>query len=488
MRLSRRAMLAGAASCFATTALAEAPLTSMRPRMRVPAADAIRAAVTGAGLTGVTGVVVSDLRTGEVIEDITGSLPQPPASVAKAVTALYALEGLGADHRFETRVYADGPFADGVLNGNLILAGGGDPDLATDHLATLAASLKDVGLREVRGQFLVWDEALRNIDEIDDSQLDHFGYNPTITGLNLNYNRVHFEWKREDNDFSVAVDARSPNYRPAVTVSEVELVDRNAPVFTYRDVGDVDKWTVARSSLNDEGSRWLPVRHPALYAGEVFATFMRSHGVVLKPAVETMAPPRGQVLASFRSAPLTEQLRYMLRNSINLSAEATGMAASKVRSGQLQGMRASAATMSGWTTERCGGVSPAFVDHSGLGDASRISPADMVKVLAAPDVRAQLGPILRAVRVYDDGGREVQRPGMEVKAKTGTLNFVSSLAGYVRSAQGRDLAFAIFSSDMTRREAGKRSGAERPQGARGWNRRARRLQQDIVKNLALRLT
>ena len=369
MRLSRRAMLSGAAASFATGAFAEAPLTSMRPRARVPAGDAIRRLVSGAGLSGATGVVVTDLATGDVIEDINGGMAQPPASTTKAVTALYALEALGADHRFATRVYASGPFANGVLQGNLILAGGGDPDLATDDLAALASSLKDAGLREVKGDFLVWDEALRNVDEIDPGQLDHVGYNPTITGLNLNYNRVHFEWKRAEDDFTTAVDARSANYRPAVTIAEVDLVDRNAPVFTYEDDGDVDKWTVARSSLNDEGSRWLPVRHPALYAGEVFATFMRSHGVVLKAPKETLAAPRGQVLAQFNSAPLTDQLRYMLRNSINLSAEATGMAATKQLSGQRQGMLASARGMSDWTTGRCGGVAPAFVDHSGLGDA-----------------------------------------------------------------------------------------------------------------------
>ncbi len=487
MLISRRALLAGAVSSFATSAFAEGPLTSVRPRARVSVEDAIRRLIAGAGLTGTTGVVVTDLATGEKLEDLAGTIPQPPASVTKAVTSLYALEALGADHRFETRVYTDGVFSGGVVQGSLILAGGGDPDLATDDLAALAATLKNAGLREVKGDFLVWDEALRNVDEIDPSQLDHFGYNPTVTGLNLNYNRVHFEWKRQNDDFTTAIDARSDNYRPAVTVAEVDLVERDVPVFTYHDAGDVDKWTVARNSLNDEGSRWLPVRHPALYAGEVFATFMRSHGVVLKAPKETLTTPSGPILARFSSAPLTDQLRYMLRNSINLSAEVTGMSATKALTGERQGMRASAAAMSAWIETRCGGVTPEFVDHSGLGDASRISPSDMVGILAAPAVRDQLFPILRKVRVFDSAGTEVVRDGMAVQAKTGTLNFVSTLAGYVRTEKGRDLAFAIFSSDLARREVAKASGEERPQGALGWGRRARGLQQDIVHHLALRL-
>ncbi len=488
MRMNRRAMLAATGSVLATAAFGEAPFTSMRPVARVPAEDAIRKLVAEAGLTGVTGVVVTDLATGAVIEDIAGAVAQPPASTAKAVTALYALESLGAGHRFETRVHADGPIVNGVVEGNLILAGGGDPDLATDDLATLAARLKDAGLREVKGDFLVWDEALRKVDQIDPSQLDHFGYNPTITGLNLNYNRVHFEWKRAGEGFETFVDARSDTYRPAVTVAKVDIVDRAAPVFTYANAGNADRWTVARSSLNDAGSRWLPVRHPALYAGEVFATFMRSNGVVLQSPKQTPTQPGGPVLTRLQSNPLAQQLQFMLRNSINLSAEVTGMSATKALLGQRVGLQDSAVAMSDWASLRCEGrVAPAFVDHSGLGDASRISPADMVGILAAPRVHDQLFPILRPVRVFDDAGTEILRQGLDVRAKTGTLNFVSSLAGYVRTEQGRNLVFAIFSSDLPRREEGKRSGAERPQGAVAWSRRARAMQGKIVRHLATRL-
>jgi len=60
---------------------------------------------------------------------------------------------------------------------------------------------------------------LPNLDEIDESQLDHLGYNPAISGLNLNFNRVHFEWKRAGGGYSIAMDARSELYKPAVTVA-----------------------------------------------------------------------------------------------------------------------------------------------------------------------------------------------------------------------------------------------------------------------------
>ena len=69
---------------------------------------------------------------------------------------------------------------------------------------------------------------------------------------------------------------------------------------------------------------------------------------------------------------------------------------------------------------------------------------------------------------------------LEVVAKTGTLNFVSSLAGYIRTPNGRDLAFAIFSSDLPHRARLTREERERPEGGRAWARRARRLQNDLL--------
>ncbi len=488
MQLSRRAMLAGAVSTLATTGFADAPLTSIRPLARTPAKDAIHKMVAGRGFSGDLGLKVVDLQSGEVLEDISSQTPQPPASVTKAVTALYALETLGVGYQYKTRLIAQGDIEDGILDGNLILVGGGDPNLVTDQIAELAQSFKDTGLREVRGDFLVWDNALTNLDEIDAGQLDHLGYNPTITGLNLNYNRVHFEWKLEDEDYVTALDARSENYRPAVTTARMNIVDRTTPVFTYRDAGDVDQWTVARRALNKEGSRWLPVRHPALYAGEVFATFARSHGIVLKAPKEKMDMPEGTVLASYESAPLREMMRGMLRYSTNITAEAAGLTATAARVGQQRGLRTSALGMARWADARAQGIAPFFVDHSGLGDQSRISASDMVRLLGATDVMPTLKPILRDVRLVDDNQRVIEDPAISIKAKTGTLNFVATLAGYARTKSGRDLAFAIFASDLAAREVGKAHGAESPPGARGWNRRVRSLQQDILKHLALRLT
>jgi D-alanyl-D-alanine carboxypeptidase/D-alanyl-D-alanine-endopeptidase (penicillin-binding protein 4) len=476
-------MLMGAASSSATSLWAEAPLISRRPVARPFSDNMLMRLITTSGVTGNVGAMLADVQTGAVIDAYGADIQHPPASVAKAFTALYALENLGPDYQFETAIFADGSISGGILDGNLVLAGGGDPNLVTDELADLAQHLRAAGITQVTGDFYVWDDALTNLDEIDDSQLDYLGYNPTVTGLNLNFNRVHFEWKREEEDYATFMDARSENYRPAVTTSRISITDRNDPVFTYRDLGMADQWTVARSALNDAGSRWLPVRHPALYAGEVFATFARSHGIRLKAPKEIgQIPADATKVAAFQSEPLYDMMRAMMRYSTNITAEAAGLMTTIADTGQKWGLRASSARMARWAGRRAGGITPLFADHSGLGDSARITPADMVQYLAAPDVAQVLHPIMKDIPVRDSAGEAITAAQGAVQAKTGTLNFVSNLAGYLRAPDGRKLAFAIFASDLVAREHGKLEGGEQPTGARQWNRNARRLQHRLLRH------
>jgi D-alanyl-D-alanine carboxypeptidase/D-alanyl-D-alanine-endopeptidase (penicillin-binding protein 4) len=429
---------------------------------------------------------LADAETGEILEARSPLLPQPPASVAKAVTALYALDALGPAHRFATRLMATGPVADGVLEGDLILAGTGDPTLQTNALAELAARLKAAGVQSVRGAFRIWAGALPRIDRIDPGQPDHVGYNPAVAGLNLNFNRVHFEWRRSGADYDVSMDARSDRYRPAVSVAQIEVVARAGPVYTYEDGGDVDLWTVARGALGGGGSRWLPVREPALYAAEVFATFARSQGIALDAPEPLAGLPDGAVpLAQVESETLRPLLADMLDFSTNVTAEAVGLAASAARGPVPADLAASAAAMSDWLGAALVGRRPDFVDHSGLGDMSRISARDMVGALVRLGPDARLEGILEEIPVRDAAYRVVPDYPATVAAKTGTLNFVSGLAGYIRPWGGRRFAFAIFAADMDRRAAIPRARRDNADGAAPWARRARLLQHRLIDRWAI---
>lgn len=486
--LTRRGVIGGLSAMAASAAWAEAPATSLRPKLRLSvtsrtrpkARPSLAQMIADAGLSGTVGVVLADTETGEVLDAHLPDIAVPPASVAKAVTSLYALEALGAGHRFRTRVLVTGPVVDGVLDGDLILAGGGDPNLLTDDLAELAQRLKDTGLQEVRGRFLVYDDALPNLDEIDESQLDHLGYNPAISGLNLNFNRVHFEWKQQGNDYDVSMDARSETLRPAVTIAQMQVIDRDLPIYAYRERNGIDHWSVAKHALGRAGSRWLPVRQPARYAAEVFAILAQSHGIVLTPAVEVHVLPQAREITAFEGRPLDQLMRSMLRFSTNITAEATGLAATAARRGGPTPLRTSALMMSRWV-ERSAGSGVHFEDHSGLSDRSRLSPERMVRLLGADGVQDQLAPILKQHLFVDAKGRRLaEQPGL-VHAKTGTLNFVTTLAGYVHNSAGRQMSFAIFAADLEARERGKMTGDERPAGSISYNKKARNLQQVLLR-------
>ena len=282
--VSRRFFLGGVAALgLAGSAAANAPSVSLRPQARVAGASkralgGPERLVANAGISGQVSFAVADVETGTLLEGVNAEVGQPPASVSKALTALYALDALGAEHRFHTRLAAGGPVQNGILKGDLYLVGGGDPTLDTTALGTLAARLKEAGVREVRGDFKVYEGAMPYVKCIDPGQPDHVGYSPAISGIALNFNRVYFEWKRSGGSYSLTMDARTERYRPQVQTARMALADRQLPVYTYRERGGVDEWTVARTALGNGGGRWLPVRAPGAYAGDVFRTLARSQG------------------------------------------------------------------------------------------------------------------------------------------------------------------------------------------------------------------
>ena len=477
--------MAGLLAGVADGALAEPLTRSIRPRARAGeyrkgAVASVDGLIAKAGLSGKIGFVVADARTGLVLEARNPDVAMPPASTAKVPTALYALSALGRGHRFRTQLVATGSVQGGRLAGDLVLVGSGDPVLNTDALGDLAAKLKAVGVHEVLGKFRYYAGALPHVASIDPGQPDHVGYNPAISGLNLNFNRVHFEWRRASSGWDVSMDARAERYRPQVNVARMKVVNRQAPVFTYSDGKGVDDWTVASGALGKGGSRWLPVRKPAAYTAEVFQTLARSQGIALPRASEMATAPRGTVMAQNESPELRAILRDMLKYSTNMTAEVVGMTATGTTSGRPASLSASASTMSGWLRGALGMTQAKFVDHSGLGGQSRISPSDMVRALVKVGPDGALRPILKELSMLDSKGKTVKGHPARIRAKTGTLNFVSALAGYVTAEDGTELAFTIFTADEPRRAKIARSDRERPAGASGWNRRARVLQMQLI--------
>lgn len=493
----RRAILSFALFAFAAPALAKAPQFAPapppRPAYSFPTGEEI---VTFVGLSGDVTFAVIDLDTGLLVEGRGLDLPLPPASVAKAPTALYALDALGPDHRFETRVIAVGERSGGVLTGDLILQGGGDPEADTVTLDGLARAVASAGLRKVEGRFLIDDGLLPSIERIDGTQPEYAAYNPSVGALNLNYNRVHAEWRRGANGYAMSVEARAEGLSPPTDAAVVRIVETTTSggVFDYRPGATPEAWTVARKALGKRGARWLPVRRPSDYAAATFRTLASGAGLALPNPVTGRSPVVADVIARATSRPLRSILRDMLRYSTNLTAEAAGLAASRTRRTP-DGLAGSAAQMNAWAAAFAGfpAGDPGFqlVNHSGLSGDSRASARRLVEILAAADRRGFPGlggggaATLRGLlpeKPYLEEGKP--RPPVEavLRAKTGTMNFASALAGYIDTGRGRRLAFAILTADVAKREAIRNRQIESPRGSRSWAARSRQLQRALIRS------
>ena len=542
------------------------PLRRPRPRP-VPAPEALLArARLGAGQLG---FLAFDLRSGAVRASHQPDLPLPPASTLKIVTALYALDRLGARHRFATRVLRAGD--------SLVLAGGGDPTLDTDALAGLARETAKAASGWQPARFLVWGGALPRIDEVAPGQAAHLAYNPTLSGMMLNFNRVHLGWHCAES-CAFSLEARAARRSPRAYTVQAAL--RQGGGFGYAVAGVVEHWQIPRAGLGKSGSRWLPVRQPEIYAGDVFQTLCRAEGLALPEPEVTHVAPDGVDLARHDSAPLPEILTGMLEFSTNLTAEAVGLAASGA-----SGLRESAAEMARWimgitadagavphggtgggnaapsglgvmptegapqdalapaggaqavavdgmqagvadgtrgaaghgTAARNGSAVPdsgteavgvgapgddmpvpdrgtlavRFLDHSGLSGENRITARALAGLLMRDEHRAVLSSMLKTDPLRDVLGKAAQGDGQggapRVRAKTGTLNFVSCLAGYAWTPEPdtEGVAFAILAADQGRRAA--TAGAELPDGVLAWVKRAKEMQRDLIEG-ALRPT
>lgn len=465
IRLTRRSLLGAALALPASRIMAQDAALEQRPPLR-PLPDAAQL-VARSGLAGMVGYAVLDPRDGRVLDSGSASAPLPPASTMKALTALYALARLGPAHRFRTRVLRAGDM--------LVLAGGGDPVLSTDDLARLASDLVAAG-QTSPARFAVWGGALPRLTEIAPDQAEYLAYNPAVSGMILNFNRVHLGWRNAGGALQMRLEARAAANSPRAYTITAEPNDQRA-LFAYHADARRERWTVARSAVTRPGSRWLPVRKPELYAGDVFQTLCRAKGLVLPTPEVIDTLPAGDEVVSLSSQPLQQILRDMLYYSTNLTAEVVGLHASRASD-----PAASAAAMQGWLEMQGLGEGFRLADHSGLANDSRVTAEGLARAIMSAEGAADLAPLLKRDPLDQDLGA---LPGkrFEVAAKTGTLNFVSNLAGHL-GANGRQVVFAILCADGPRHTA--TSGQELPAGVSGWTRSAKILQRQLLAGWAQR--
>ncbi|AWJ86970.1 D-alanyl-D-alanine carboxypeptidase (plasmid) [Azospirillum sp. TSH58] len=436
------------------------------------------------------GYVLFDPDSGAVLAERQPAKPFAPASVAKLPAMAAALAVLGPDHRFETTLHVSGRLGNGVLDGDLILKGGGDPSLSSEGLTELLRDLGALGVTRVTGRFLYDTSSLPEMPEIDAGQPWTAGYNTGVGALSLNFNRFRFDWARPaaagqpvrvsawsvSDAGRVPLDSVTVQLGAGVGAAFTPLAAADGQPANGEPVGE--RWRFAPQP-GMASSLWLPVTRPGLAAGHVFRRLAAEAGIVLPAPAPGAVPPTATLAALHRSEPLEVLARQVLRYSNNLSAELIGLAAARRLDPAVQTLPQSAAVLTApamlaaprtdWTGLR-------LLNHSGLSAASRITPAQTMALIRGA------GPAVLALLPGEDEGK-VLPPG--VRAKSGTLAYAKALAGTLTTASGRTLGFAFFVTDEERRAAMDRTMdrriAEIPPEARAWLVRARKLQADLLE-------
>jgi len=378
---------------------------------------------------------------------------------------------------------------DGVLTGDLILKGGGDPTLAASDLMQFADRLEETGVRGVIGRFIYDEGFLPNITAIDPAMEPDVSFNPGIGALSFEYNTMLAAWKKNKTELRVWLIPDLQMHRIAVAEKPLgENID-----FSHRFANGIDTWLISPDIKKTNGSERLPVKRPGLYTAEAFAALCGMRGIRLPPPQAATTPPGASTIATHHSAPLVDLADIALTYSINMMTELMLIAAARKIAGSPLPLQASAEKIVEYYKARLPYVkwdACRLVNGSGLTPQNRISPAQMVAMLIYAEGQDYAGRRFR--HMLPASGWEwslmsrLNDPtsAMRVWAKTGTINYAIALAGYLYTSSGRQMAFAVFASDEEARSRydadPRRRGKESAGRVNAWQTAARNIIDDLV--------
>ncbi|MCB1172261.1 MAG: D-alanyl-D-alanine carboxypeptidase [Leptospiraceae bacterium] len=436
--------------------------------------------------------VVVSLKSGRLVLAHNPRLPLMPASSVKILTTIAALEILGPEHRFETRLAYDGSIADGTLQGNLYLIGGGDPELEAADLDEMIRHLHTAGIRQISGQLIADGSLFASFQEVSDLMADDAYYNTAPGALNVNMGMQYLHWRTDDYSSFSGRDPRQyypasraqvekerlQNLRilPDLDYNRIESSSRLAashdkadleyrPAEKSKDVPYLQgTWRLHPDFFKQSENRWrnstlLPVKNPALFSGLVFQKMAAIQGIRI-PAVAVGQTPRLGIstIATVQSPALRRIVRENLHYSSNLIAETLLLHIARALGKTEARTLAAAGTVLGdWWQAKLPAVDwSGFVmaGGSGLDPAQRITALQMAAVLVyARETMPWFSSLLPLNGVPGVFQGKLWHPAdaMHVQAKPGAIFYAVSLAGYYWSDQGEPFVFVSLINDLQKR-------------------------------------
>jgi D-alanyl-D-alanine carboxypeptidase/D-alanyl-D-alanine-endopeptidase (penicillin-binding protein 4) len=407
--------------------------------------------------------------------------PRNPASVMKLVTTWTALELLGPAYSWPTEIYFEGPFDGEELHGDLAIKGYGDPFLVVEEFWRLLRALRNTGLGTIDGD-LVLDDSYFDVDEADPGEFDdqpYRTYNVVPNALLVNFKAVYFRFSPDargsgvrivtdpvlsnlkiENGLSL-VDQPCTGYQRGVSFNPTDPQRIDRIVFDGRFPARCRVYGFSRTVLQHDTyayglftSLWNEV------GGELHGGLR--HGRVAEdaaPAIVWRSPPLGEVIRSINKNSnnvMTRQLIY------TLGAEQFGAPGTREK-GVETVMQFLAAK--GWDVD-----SLVLENGAGLTRNGRISARLLGQILLGAAASPYAAEFIASMSLAGlDGttrGRFDNRSGSgQMHVKTGRIDHVSALAGYLHSPGGRDYVIAIM---MNSPDAHRGPGQELEEAVMAW--------------------
>lgn len=380
-----------------------------------------------------------------------------PASTMKLVTSFAALDVLGPTHTWTTTLWATGPLAGGVLDGDLVIAGHGDPTLTLERMWLLQRELRAHGVRHIRGGLRL-DTSYFSVPGHDPAAFDgepFAPYNAAPGALVANFNALALRVKAQDDTVLIVPDIELPG---VALVSRVTLAD-TAPCSGWRGGLAPAFPDGARRTLEiigryprDCGDRVLAFNlfEPAATFDFIFrGLWDESGGTIAGPTSEGAAPNTAPLL-EFASEPLAQALVRLNKYSSNIMARnlfltlgAQAFGAPGTPDGGARAVRESLARH-GIPTRKL-----VLENGAGLSRIERVSAQALTALLHAAQRAPWAAEFTASLPLAAQDGTLKQRfSGSPVAGrahlKTGTLRDVSALAGYVHTLRGENVSVVML--------------------------------------------
>ena len=387
-----------------------------------------------------------------------------PASTQKVVTALAALLQLGPDYRFVTNFETNGKLNNNTLSGDLVIRFSGDPTLTRQQIRNMVNALKQVGIHKVDGDLIVDISAFASHDKapgwVWNDMTQCFSAPPAAAIIDRNCFSVSLYPSDKAGEMAYI---KTASFYPVNMFSEVKTLAKGSPEARYCELdvvpGELNRYTL--TGCLTQRSEPLPlafaVQNGASYSGAIVKNELQVAGIELSGAVKkrTQPTPQSQVLVKTESKPLHDLLKIMLKKSDNMIADTVFRTIGRDYYG-VPGTWRSGSDAVRQVLKQKAGIdlgNTVMVDGSGLSRHNLITPATMMQVLQFIAKNDQQLDYISMLPLAGHDGTLRYRGGLDeagvngkVSAKTGALQGVYNLAGFITTASGEKVAFIQFIS------------------------------------------